>query len=80
MSEIEMWLFEHALNRAAGHGSRPIVSALWLWGCGDVVRSLPPVEGWAAGDEPFFKAFAAGPMPRMPRIRAANWRPDRALR
>lgn len=61
MSEIEMWLFEHPLNRARVTEAEPIVSALWLWGCGDVVRSLPPVDGWAAGDDPFFKAFAARP-------------------
>ncbi|MGC1523118.1 MAG: hypothetical protein WA803_16370 [Steroidobacteraceae bacterium] len=61
MSEIEMWLFEHPLNRARIADAAPTVSALWLWGCGDVVRSLPPVDGWAAGDDPFFKAFAARP-------------------
>lgn len=61
MSEIEMWLFEHPLNRARIADGAPVVSALWLWGCGEVVSSLPPVDGWAAGDDPFFKAFAARP-------------------
>jgi hypothetical protein len=61
MSEIEMWLFEHPVNRARITDAAPAVSALWLWGCADVVSSLPPVAGWAAGDDPFFRAFAAPP-------------------
>jgi hypothetical protein len=61
MSEIEMWLFEHPVNRARISQAVPAVSALWLWGCADVVSSLPPVDGWAAGDDPFFRAFGARP-------------------
>jgi hypothetical protein len=61
MSEIEMWLFEHPLNRARIADAASVVSALWLWGCGALVSSLPPVDGWAVGDDPFFKAFAARP-------------------
>jgi hypothetical protein len=59
MSEIEMWLFEHPVNRTRIADAAPAVSALWLWGCAEVVSSLPPVAGWAAGDDPFFKAFGA---------------------
>jgi len=61
MSEIEMWLFEHPVNRSRIADAVPAVSALWLWGCADVVSSLPPVAGWAAGDDPFFRAFGARP-------------------
>lgn len=61
MSEIEMWLFEHPVNRVRIAAGRPAVSALWLWGCGAVLSSLPTVEGWAAGDDPFFNAFAERP-------------------
>ena len=61
MSEIEMWLFEHPVNRTRVADAAPEVSALWLWGCSAVASSLPPVDGWAAGDDPFFKAFAAPP-------------------
>lgn len=61
MSEIEMWLFEHPVNRTRIADSAPAVSALWLWGCADVVSSLPPIDGWAAGDDPFFRAFGARP-------------------
>jgi hypothetical protein len=61
MSEIEMWLFEHPVNRTRIADAAPAVSALWLWGCADVASSLPPVAGWAAGDDPFFRAFSARP-------------------
>ena len=61
MSEIEMWLFEHPVNQTRSAYAAPAVSALWLWGCADVVSSLPPVDGWAAGDDPFFRAFGAQP-------------------
>ncbi len=62
MSEIEMWLFDHALNRArTGAGRRP-VTGLWLWGGGDARPApagplLPAVHGWTAGHDPLFAAF-----------------------
>jgi hypothetical protein len=59
MSEIEMWLFEHAVNRARTAAAAPAVNGLWLWGGGPALRSLPAVDGWTAGDDPFFKAFGA---------------------
>jgi hypothetical protein len=61
MSEIEMWLFEHAVNRARTENAEAVVNGLWLWGGGSALGSLPPVDGWTAGDDPFFNAFAAGP-------------------
>jgi hypothetical protein len=65
MSEIEMWLFEHAVNRARIAAGVPGVNGLWLWGGGPALTSLPSVDGWTAGDDLFFKAFAARPdMPR----------------
>ena len=59
MSEIEMWLFEHAVNRTRLSEGAAAVSGLWLWGGGPALRSLPAVDGWAVGEDPFFKAFAA---------------------
>jgi hypothetical protein len=59
MSEIEMWLFEHAVNRTRSAGAAPAVNGLWLWGGGSALASLPPVEGWTAGEDPFFKSFSA---------------------
>jgi hypothetical protein len=59
MSEIEMWLFEHAVNRA--RSSLPAVTGLWLWGGGPVLQSLPEVTGWTLGNDVFFRAFGSAP-------------------
>jgi hypothetical protein len=59
MSEIEMWLFEHAVNRSRTSNAAAAITGLWLWGRGAALTSLPPVDGWTAGDDPFFSAFAA---------------------
>jgi hypothetical protein len=65
MSEIEMWLFDHAVNRArTGDGRRP-VTGLWLWGGGSTGSTMPSVQGWTAGTDPFFAAF--GQAKRFPR-------------
>lgn len=61
MSEIEMWLFEHAVNQARIAEGAPVVNGLWLWGGGPPLTSLPQVLGWTAGDDVFFNAFAAEP-------------------
>ena len=67
MSEIEMWLFEHGVNRSRGTDAAPVVNGLWLWGGGAALTSLPGIDGWTAGDDPFFAAWAqgvgAGPQP-----------------
>jgi hypothetical protein len=57
MSEIEMWLFEHALNRARAAQARPAVTGLWLWGGGATVAARPATNGWTAGHDPFFSSF-----------------------
>jgi hypothetical protein len=61
MSEIEMWLFEHAVNRSRTSNAAAVVNGLWLWGGGPALTSLPPVDGWTAGDDPFFSVFPARP-------------------
>jgi len=61
MSETEMWLFEHAVNRSRDANAEDTINGLWLWGGGCALASLPPVDGWTAGDDPFFNAFAARP-------------------
>ena len=63
MSEIEMWLFEHPVNRARVAQAAPVLSGLWLWGGGPALASLPAVNGWTAGADPLFKAFTARPEP-----------------
>jgi len=61
MSEIEMWLFDHALNRArSSQGNLPI-TALWLWGGGPLLSTLPATRGWTAGDDALFAAFGDKP-------------------
>jgi hypothetical protein len=61
MSEIEMWLFEHEVNRTRVARAVPDLTGLWLWGGGSALTSLPAIDGWTAGDDPLFKAFAVRP-------------------
>jgi hypothetical protein len=82
MSEIEMWLFEHPVNRARLAAGRPApgtpaVSGLWLWGAGPAMAALPQVSGWTAGDDLLFNAFAAqrGPQPGMSGVAASDAEP-----
>jgi hypothetical protein len=64
MSEIEMWLFEHAVNEYRRARSVAAITGLWLWGGGATDAALPAVHGWTAGNDPLFAAFA--PQPRYP--------------
>jgi hypothetical protein len=57
MSEMEMWLFDHPVNRARAAQERRPVTGLWLWGGGSTGEALPPVRGWCAGQDLFFAAF-----------------------
>jgi hypothetical protein len=59
MSEIEMWLFEHAVNEHRRARAAPPISGLWLWGGGATDISLPAVSGWTAGNDPLFTALGA---------------------
>jgi hypothetical protein len=58
ISETEMWLFEHQVNRARAELNLPVINGLWFWGGGAPVASLPDLQGWAAGDDLFFNAFS----------------------
>jgi hypothetical protein len=57
MSEIEMWLFEHAVNRS--RESAAAVTGLWLWGGGGLIQSLPRVSAWTFGHDVFFGPIGA---------------------
>jgi hypothetical protein len=60
MSEIELWLFDHPLNRARIAMSRPPVTGLWMWGGGETVAATAPAIGaigWSAGRDPLFAAW-----------------------
>jgi hypothetical protein len=58
ISETEMWLFEHEVNRARRELNLPAINGLWFWGGGEPVASLPNLQGWTAGDDVFFNAFS----------------------
>ena len=57
-SEIEMWLFDHAVNRRRRESERRVITGLWLWGEGAADAEPPVVHGWTAGDDPLFGSFA----------------------
>ena len=57
MSEIEMWLFEHEVNRLRLVRAELPVTGLWLWGGGPTSAVMPVARGWTAGSDPFFSAF-----------------------
>lgn len=59
MSEMEMWLFEHAINKVRSGSGQPVISGLWFWGGGAVLHSLPQIRGWTAGDDVFFNALSS---------------------
>jgi hypothetical protein len=66
-SEMEMWLFDHPVNRARSSRGRQPVTALWLWAGGPTDEALPAVRGWCAGQDPFFAAFGSElEYPRVP--------------
>ncbi len=60
MSEIELWLFDHPVNRARIAAALLPVTGLWLWGGGPALVSMPRVQGFGAGADPLFKLFAPG--------------------
>lgn len=59
MSEIEMWLHEHALNRARVARGAVAITGLWLWGGGAGVAQLPQLCGWTGGGDALFGAWPA---------------------
>ena len=59
MSEMEMWLFDHAVNRFRAAGAVPPITGLWLWGGGAAGEPGPSVRGWTAGRDPLFAAFGS---------------------
>lgn len=57
MSEIELWLFDHEINRARQARTLAPITGLWLWGGGAPLRALPALVGWTAGTDAFFGAL-----------------------
>jgi len=56
-SEIEMWLFDHPVNRRRHETQRPVINALWLWGGGAADAGPLAVNGWTAGEDPLFASL-----------------------
>ena len=57
MSEIELWLFDHAINRGREARALAPITGLWLWGGGAPLIDLPPLAGWTAGTDLFFASL-----------------------
>ena len=75
MSEVELWLHEHAVNRERTARGAAVITGLWLWGGGPTLQTLPEVRGWTSGADPLFAAFgseAALPPPQPDGRRAAG--------
>ncbi len=56
-SAVEMWLFDHPLNRARVKAGAPAINGLWFWGGGRSEEPAPALTGWSAGDDPLFAAL-----------------------
>ena len=56
-SEIEMWLFDHAVNRQRTGRGLPAITGLWFWGGGEASADIPTLPVWAAGRDVFFAVF-----------------------
>ena len=77
MSEMELWLFEHAVNTARAARGLAVITGLWLWGGGATLAALPEVRGWTAGTDPLFAAFGDSPaFPRTVEARAGRARAE----
>ncbi len=71
MSEMELWLFEHAVNRTRAALGRAAITGLWLWGGGEALSRLPEVRGFTSGTDPLFAAYGnAAELPGGARRRA----------
>jgi hypothetical protein len=57
-SEVEMWLFEHEVNRARRERGEPVITTLWPWGGGAMRAHLPPPGFAVHGEDVLFGAWA----------------------
>ncbi len=57
MSEMEMWLFEHAVNRERARRGERAIGGLWLWGGGATLSCMTAAAGWSAGEDALFGAL-----------------------
>ena len=57
-SETEMWLFDHALNRARRERGQLEINTLWPWGGGPVLDAMPPAPFNFEGADPLYSTWA----------------------
>ena len=57
-SELEMWLFDHAVNRLRRESGSPEITALWLWGGGAPLTAMPPAPFEVSGEDALFTAWS----------------------
>ena len=57
-SELEMWLFDHAVNRLRREQGELEITALWLWGGGSPLTAMPPAPFDVIGEDALFSAWS----------------------
>lgn len=77
MSEMELWLHEHPLNRARLDCGNAVITGIWLWGGGRIPATFSGLHGWTSGRDPLFAAF--GNAARLPPVGADGRRPPGVL-
>jgi hypothetical protein len=65
MSEIEMWLHEHALNTQRSARGELRISGLWLWAGGAPLREPLPLPVWVGGRDPLLSAWSTRAVERL---------------
>lgn len=77
-TEMEMWLFGHALNLQRRAAGKLEINAMWLWGGGPVLAHMPPATFEFLGEDPLFSTwstFGGTPAPGAGRIIVCNASP-----
>ena len=57
MSEVELWLFDHPINRERIARGLLAATGLWLWAGGASLRSVPLATGFSGGADPILAAL-----------------------
>ncbi len=58
-SELEMWLFDHPVNRLRRERGELEINALWLWGGGPPLAAMPPLPFDIIGEDVLFTPWSA---------------------
>ncbi|RUM93604.1 MAG: hypothetical protein DSZ28_07610 [Thiothrix sp.] len=58
MNELQMLLYSAPFNEARAERGEPAINALWIWGTGQLDRSMEPQYSDVYGSEPFAEALA----------------------